>query len=305
MIKSLIFDHHGDLRSGWRMFLFVVISILLTTAMVFPMARLFPGVDLISALVGLVALLISTFLMTRFINRKPLGAVGLSFHPAMFRELGLGAAIGFVMMFSIFLVELLAGFVSVSWRGLTILSTGQVVLTSFITFGVGALAEEVAFRGYLFQTMIQAVTFLPATLLMSVLFALVHRLNPGVTLLGLVNIGIASAWFSIAYMKTRSLWLPFGLHWSWNFAQTAVFGFPTSGLDDAHLRVLDAVQRGPDWITGGAFGPEGGVLATVFLLIGTGVTLKSASLTTPEGIITLDSLEDLLGPQNGSGDKKA
>ena len=66
--------------------------------------------------------------------------------------------------------------------------------------------------------------------------------------------------------------------------------------------MIDVVQRGPDWLTGGAFGPEGGALATISLIIGIGVVLKARSLKAPEGIITLDSIVDLLGPGNGSGE---
>ena len=282
--------------------MFAVISILLGTTFAFPLARAFPDLSLLPPLVILVAMLVAGWVMTKFVNGKPFGAIGLSFHPAMFRELGIGVLIGFAMILGVFLAEVISGCLSVSWRGLTPVSVVRVLILSFITFGIGVVAEEVAFRGYLFQTMIQAVTFLPATVLMAILFALVHRLNPGITWLGLVNVGIAGVWLSIAYMKTRSLWLPIGLHWAWNFSQTTMFGLPTSGIDGASFRLLDVVQRGPEWVTGGVFGPEGGVLVTLSLIIGTGVVLKVRSLRAPEGIITLDSIEDLLGPQNGSGE---
>jgi hypothetical protein len=92
------------------------------------------------------------------------------------------------------------------------------------------------------------------------------------------------------------------LHFAWNFTQTTIYAFPTSGLafEDRKLWVLE--QTGPDWITGGAFGPEGGLLATLALLLGTWYVLKSRHLVVQEGIITLDSLEDILPPvQDGEG----
>jgi membrane protease YdiL (CAAX protease family) len=97
-------------------------------------------------------------------------------------------------------------------------------------------------------------------------------------------------------MKTRSLWLPFGLHVSWNYSQTVIYSFPTSGIDFAGFQLGETVQTGPEWITGGAFGPEGGALATLMLILSTWYILKSKSLSVPEGIITLDSIEDIIPP---------
>jgi len=173
--------------------------------------------------------------------------------------------------------------------------------SSFVLFALSTFYEEVAFRGYLFQTLIQSVTFLPATIIMAAIFAAAHLANPHVTDLGVVNVALAGVFLSVAYMKTRSLWLPFGLHLAWNFSQTTIFGYPTSGIDFSARRLFDVVQGGPDWVTGGVFGPEGGVLTSLALVIGTGTILRSTLLRAPEGIITLDSVEDLLEPDNGSG----
>jgi hypothetical protein len=159
---------------------------------------------------------------------------------------------------------------------------------------MAAFLEEVLFRGYMFQTLIQWITFLPATLVFSMLFAYSHFFNPHVTLLSLLNVTMAGIWLSIAYMKTRSLWLPFGLHLSWNFSQTSLYSFPTSGGSFEGEKLSDLIQTGPDWITGGAFGPEGGILTTIALIACTWYILKSKDLLAPEGIVTLDSVEDLL-----------
>ena len=65
---------------------------------------------------------------------------------------------------------------------------------------------------------------------MSALFGLAHIRNPHATILSTANVLLAGVWLSFAYLKTRSLWLPFGLHLSWNFAQTTVYAFPTSSF---------------------------------------------------------------------------
>jgi membrane protease YdiL (CAAX protease family) len=177
----------------------------------------------------------------------------------------------------------------------------RVTVLSVLWFAAGAMGEELLFRGYAFQTLIQAVTFLPATLLMAALFGLAHMQNPHVTAFSLSNVVLAGILFSFAYMKTRSLWLPFGVHFAWNFSQTTLFGLPTSGMTDPSHTLFNAVRSGPAWIGGGEFGPEGGVLATIALLACLWYVLKAGYLKPPEGIVTLDSIEDLVAG-NGGGD---
>jgi uncharacterized protein len=138
-------------------------------------------------------------------------------------------------------------------------------------------------------------------LIMSTLFGLAHALNPHATFLSTANVVLAGVWLSFAYLKTRSLWLPFGLHLSWNFAQTTLYAFPTSGFAFADRRLFLSDQTGPGWLTGGDFGPEGGVFATIALIASTWYILKTPLLKPPEGIITLDSVEDILPKPPGEG----
>jgi len=248
----------------------------------------------------LVAILLSTYVMTRFINHKPFSAVGLGLRPEMVRELGMGCLLGFLMMAGIFLVERALGYVQIESSGISFVEGFRIVGMGMLLFALGAMVEEALFRGYVFQTMIQGMTFLPALVIMSAVFAVMHGANPNIGLLAFVNIGLAAVWLSFAYFKTRSLWLPFGLHFSWNFSQTTIFSFPTSGIQFKENKLFALTQSGPDWLTGGVFGPEGGVLATLALFLCTWYILKSRFLVAPEGIITLDSVEDLLEPQSGT-----
>lgn len=266
-----------------------------------PLSLLPVSLSILENVVVLVAALGATLLLTRVVNRKPVAAVGLGFHHTTFRDLGAGSLLGFLMMTGIFLIELAVGYVTPVGRGLTAGEAAWVTAGGLLWWGTGAMGEEMLFRGYPFQTLIQAVTFLPATLLMAVVFAAAHMQNPGMTLLSVLNVALAGILFSIAYMKTRSLWLPFGIHWAWNFSQTTLYGFPTSGIARSTRALVISESTGPPWITGGPFGPEGGVLATVALLVCTWYVLKAGYLAAPEGIITLDSVEDLLGPRNGKG----
>jgi membrane protease YdiL (CAAX protease family) len=303
--RDIFINRFAEIRVGWRLLMFLSLLIAILFALGTPLRMLGIRNDLVGRIVALVATLGASYLMTRFVNKKPFGAIGLSLHPNTFREFGVGCLLGFLMMSGIFIIEFMSGYAHLSWRGIGVLDALGIVGWGFISFTVAAFLEETLYRGYFFQTLIQGVTFLPAMLLMSLLFAFGHFMNPQTTPFSLINIGLAGVWLSIAYMKTRSLWLPFGLHVAWNFSQTSLYAFPTSGISFGGLRLFDLTQSGPVWITGGAFGPEGGALATLALIVCTWYILKSEYLTVPEGIVTLDSVEDLIPRPEVAGDESA
>jgi uncharacterized protein len=292
-LRTVFLTRHGDVRSGWKIMMFLIGTAVLGSSVV-AVATVLPGNDLAGATVFLLALLIVTWVMVRFVNRKPFGAVGFWFHPRALRELGMGILIGFLMMSGIFIILLATGHAHVAWLGR---SPGEILFTvlyALVFFSIAAASEEVLFRGYVFQTMAQGITLLPSILIISAIFGAGHLNNPNATILSTINVVLAGVWLSLAYQKTRSLWLPFGLHLAWNFTQTTVYGFPTSGLQFDQHRLWTATVAGPDLITGGSFGPEGSLLATLSLILGTWYILKSEYIRTPEGIITLDSVEDVL-----------
>ena len=141
-----------------------------------------------------------------------------------------------------------------------------VVLVVFI---FGALAEELMFRGYPFQRLEEAIGPVGAIAVFSVLFALVHLTNPGATPLGLLNTVLIGLVLALAYLRTRALWLCWGIHFGWNATLGLLFGLPVSGL-----RIFNVVVRGTatgsPWLTGGSYGVEAsapGVLAVVVGLL--------------------------------------
>jgi hypothetical protein len=100
------------------------------------------------------------------------------------------------------------------------------------------------------------------------LFALFHALNPHMSWLGLANLFLAGILLSIPYLLTGQLAISIGFHISWNLVQGAVLGFPVSGSAPLPTRLIDLQQAGPNLWTGGQFGPEGGILATIAFFIG-------------------------------------
>ncbi|HZJ55945.1 MAG TPA: CPBP family intramembrane glutamic endopeptidase [Myxococcaceae bacterium] len=135
---------------------------------------------------------------------------------------------------------------------------GRVVLL----FLAVAIFEEVAVRGILFRQLEQAIGTWLAIVVSALFFGFGHRGNPAATWISSVAIAIeAGGLLAAAYVATRSLWLPIGMHWAWNLFEGPVWGSRVSGNDVAVL--ADARFPGPALLTGGAFGPEAGLPAMV------------------------------------------
>jgi len=127
-----------------------------------------------------------------------------------------------------------------------------------VLFFAVAIFEEVSVRGIIFRQLEQAIGTWLAIVASGLFFGFGHRGNPGATWVSSVAIAIeAGALLAAAYVATRSLWFPIGLHWAWNLFEGPVWGAPVSGFD---LGVLaNARFTGPRLLTGGAFGPEAGL----------------------------------------------
>lgn len=132
-------------------------------------------------------------------------------------------------------------------------------------FTLPAAAEEVVFRGYAFQALAESWGWVAALALTSVGFGLVHLSNPGASWTGAANVAAAGAFLGLVYLRTGSLWWATAVHLGWNWAHGFLVDLPVSGLELVDAPLVEARTSGPEWLTGGAFGPEGSVLATVVL----------------------------------------
>jgi membrane protease YdiL (CAAX protease family) len=140
--------------------------------------------------------------------------------------------------------------------------TGAVGLIGFMA--AAAVTEELLFRGVLFRIVEERVGTWIAMTVTGVLFGLSHLFNPDASLWGAVAIAIeAGGMLAAAYAATRSLWVPIGLHFGWNFAESGIFSTEVSG-NGTKLGLLDSTMSGPQLLTGGDFGPEGSVYAVLF-----------------------------------------
>jgi membrane protease YdiL (CAAX protease family) len=128
-----------------------------------------------------------------------------------------------------------------------------------------ACVEELVFRGVVFRILEEKFGSWVAVLVSSLVFGLLHLINPEATLWGAVAISLeAGVLFGAVYLATRSLWLPIGLHLGWNLAESGIFGTAVSGsASAAQSSLVRAVVSGPQALTGGAFGPEASLVAIV------------------------------------------
>jgi membrane protease YdiL (CAAX protease family) len=144
-----------------------------------------------------------------------------------------------------------------------------------MAIGAGAI-EEIVFRGVVFRLLEEWGGTTVGLAASALLFGGLHCLNPQATLLGVAAIVLLGGiMLAAAYVLTRRLWLPIGIHAGWNFAEGGIFGVPTSGFATKGLLVGELC--GPVWLSGGSFGPESSIVAVVVCLAAAAVLLRRAA----------------------------
>jgi hypothetical protein len=287
-IPDIFINNVGRLRSGWRFLVFVAAYVLALTvfggalAVAVGLVWGAAGADFLQQsswgfIAQAVVLFASAALVgwgcNRFLEGLPWRALGWALHAGWLRDWLKGTLLGALTL-------LLAAGVATFAGGLRFAFTAgampgaavRTVVVSGLVFIFAAAAEEIMFRGYPLQTMARARLGWVGLLLTSVPFALVHLFNPNNVQPGLsfLNTALAGIWLGAAYLRTRSLWLPLGVHWSWNWMMGAVLGLPVSGIEKlTPAPLFRSLHVGPAWLTGGAYGLEGGVACTLALLVST------------------------------------
>ena len=264
MFSRIFFNLDHQLRNGW----WVAIYLLVLAAMLLPLTffvRARGGeVEMWhQAVLSLVAAVV-----LQRLRRQPLSDMFGAFDAAWLRQFSVGGVIGSVLMLLPALLLFLGGFVS--WQAVPF--SWSVVASGLLACAFVAISEEVVFRGVLLQRLTAGMGIVAAQLIVAAYFWLTHSGNPGmdgsVKLLAGVNIFLASIMFGLAWCRTRSLAMPFGLHLMANFVQGNVLGFGVSGHSEAGL-LSPQFGASPAWLTGGQFGLEASVpgLITVILCI--------------------------------------
>ena len=227
-----------------------------------------------------IVIILATFklMLAAFEHHRPLGSMGLALHPRWWKELAHGIFFGALMILGVALAERFGGYAHLTIGPHPYVAGGTFALG---LFAAAAVKEEVIFRGYAFQRLAEAITPAGAVLVTSAVFGLVHLANPHHTWISTANTALVGVAFSVAYLRTRALWLPIGMHFSWNFIQGSILGLPVSGLMMTSS-AFTAHVSGPERVPGGAYGPEGGLLATVVIVIATAYLARSKGIHASE-----------------------
>lgn len=255
-----------------RVALFAALFLLLFSALAVPAgaATRVYGVSPFAAQGGAMltaALWAGWLLHVRLENRHP-AELGFALGPRVGPELGWGLLIGVGMVAIVVLALLAGGWLRFATEPGDVAGVVFAWLTAALVLLLPAAAEEALFRGYGFQVLVRAFGAVPATIGASALFAWAHRSNPAVDGFALLNIFLAGVLLSAAYLKTGSLWLATMLHLGWNWGIAALADLPVSGLTFLETPAYEPVLAGPRWLTGGAFGPEGGLSGTLGFAVG-------------------------------------
>jgi uncharacterized protein len=308
IVYNVFFNEFGRLRSGWRLllyvFAFIAASFLLATILrvAFLAARAaapsFPYADYLAEMTfrisTLAAALIAGYLCVRLFEGLPWRSLGLTLHRGWVRDLIFGSAIGIGALGLAVAIAAAAGGLRFSFAGSEMLpAVGRSLVSSAVLLLAAALAEEAVFRAYPLQTFTRAHLAVLGILLTSLPFGFVHLTNPnvvpGVTF---ANTVFAGVWLAAAYLRTRSLWFPLGVHWGWNWALGWIFGLPISGLRIVSHPILTGEDAGPAWLTGGKYGIEGGVACSIALVVSTLFIWRTRLVSATPELLKLTSDEN-------------
>ncbi|MGW6599865.1 CPBP family intramembrane glutamic endopeptidase [Streptomyces sp. NPDC055036] len=218
--------------------------------------------------VGLLTSVLAVFVygwVVRRTERRPSVEVGREGAGAL---IGRGALIGVALFGAVITNLASSGYYEIEGLGSV---TGAIGLVGFMAAAV--VTEELLFRGVFFRIVEEYIGTALALSLTGLVFGLSHLLNPHAGLWGALAVTIeAGGMLGAAYAATRSLWLPIGLHFGWNFAEAGIFSTEVSGNVTEH-GLLDSVTSGPQLITGGRFGPEASVYSVLFGVLTTAAFL--------------------------------
>lgn len=307
---KIFLNPEGELRCGWRILAFFFVMVVLTTLLgglfgfigilVPQIKEVLPGGSLIDRLtpyqavasLGIertmlfVTTLAASAICSRLLERRTLASVGYKFHRGWSRDFWLGSALGAASLCLAVAMAAIAGTMNLPLQQSSIATLVINFTLLFLVFLIAAAFEEVLIRGFAFQAITHNLGPVVALVSTSVLFGVLHAANPNVTALSTINTMLAGIWLGAAYLVTRSLWLATALHYSWNLVMAFVFGLPVSGLTVyKSLAIIDGSGNNPVWVSGGDYGPEGGVAATVALIICTLIVWKSGLFKPSEDMI--------------------
>ena len=215
---------------------------------------------LIARSINLVFILLIVYIFRKFIDNKSLISIGFSLRNKEKDSLH-GIALGFVLMATCFIFLSLTNQLKI----IEIQFDPRTIFMFFIIFFVASFVEEILFRGYLLNNLMESFNKYIALIITAVLFSAVHLANPYLSLLVIFNLLLIGYLFGIYYIHAKNLWFSIFLHASWSFFQVAIFGFPVFGMKFKPL--ITQQFQGSPFLTGTNFGLEGSILITILTIL--------------------------------------
>ena len=268
--RDIFRSSDGQYRALWRILAFLGFVTLLDGAITLGLspfaaaANRFTGIeDTIGIFALMLALVIAHVLMLRAIEHRPWSYVWLDRASARPALLGFGAVLGAAPIAIASLVLVVLGWLAVepsaagSWLAAALKMT--------LVLGVAALGEELFSRGYILAAMADGMGMRAAVVVSSVTFGLLHLGNPGVTAQPIILVTLAGFQLAAVLLATRSLYAATAAHLAWNWVMAVPLHVEVSGIPVPHPG-YKTVDAGPDWATGGPWGPEGGAFAAVGMI---------------------------------------
>jgi len=286
-MKSNIFwnTEQSRLRTGWRVLIqFILFIVVLLGESIFIdvfghgwLSRLLADLVYLAGGLGL------SWLMARFIDRRPYIDYGFHFDRNWWLDFGFGLTLGAFMITGVFLSMSIAGWLTIARTATTNLGLpfSLALFLKVVTFAIVAINEELTFRGYQLKNLAEGFAnktinsqgaIVLAFLFSSAAFGFAHAASPNSTIVSTLNIILAGLVIGLPFLLTGELGISIGLHLTWNLFQGTVYGFTVSG-DSPTTHLFSIQQTGPNLWTGGAFGPEGGLIALVWSIVGCGLIL--------------------------------
>jgi uncharacterized protein len=273
-VNTIFIAPDGRLRPIWR-FAFSIVFVIMAPSFLAQWVIAAPiQNDLIHDIVvtcstAAFALIFSLFLLYTFDQLS--GTV-----PDLLRELGfvrrhalvdalLGVLIAFVLITMAVLAIALFGRIRPARVPITLPTALRgLVITAWLV--VAALSEEVQFRLYPFRELRESIGTVLAAIMLSVMFGAVHAFNPGFGKLALANTALIGGLLAMAYIRTRTVWMIWAIHFGWNFVLGVIYGLPVSGLSFAVA--VRSTTAGHRWLTGGRYGIEASLTGAAVIVIG-------------------------------------
>jgi len=276
--RSLFFTSAGAPRAPWRLAFFTLAVILtgfVSVVVVAPFAQRIAAVaglqaETVGSVVNVLGLVVATWVALRWLDRKPWRDVGLTRAAARPRLIIGGFLIGGGAVAFPIVGLILAGWLRSTSGGAS--SVGHPIIRMTVLLLAAAFAEELLTRGYLLTVLRDAWNWPAAVAVTSIAFGLMHLRNAGADTRSVILVTLAGVFLATIRIATGSLYAAWAAHFAWNWVMAAIFHTAVSGyaFDAPGYRYVDA---GPDWATGGVWGPEGGIPAGLAMIGATGLLL--------------------------------